>query len=413
MAKNKTQKQAPLEAGTNYAVVENDITIPFFSDVLEPQDDVLNSKAGGKGLKLYDELARDSHAHSVLQKRIHKLIGREWFIKPGGDSAVDIEAADFIEDVVANLPFDDICKNFLDATNKGFSVGEMSYVVDGRHIRVDRIKDIDQRRFVFDKDWNPRLLTMQNMIKGEELPARKFAVHRFGAKGNNPYGQGLGATLFWAVMFKRNGVAYWQKFLERFASPIPVGEYPVGSSPDVQAALMALLKRMNNASAITIPFGTKLDSFEAKRSGTVDYEAWVKLWNAEISKTVLGETLTTEMGSTGARAASETHADILDSLVDSDADLLSGTLNATMIKWLIEYNYPNAKLPKIWRPRPSNEFAEEDLKEKRAKRRSADVTALKDAREQGYEPEDLDAYMDDAFGTKMRKIAPAQKKTLK
>lgn len=411
MAKKKKQTQAPLEAGTDYAVVENDITIPFFSDILEPQDEVLLTQAGGKGLKLYDEIARDGHVQSVLQKRIQKLIGREWTVAAGGDSAVDVEAADFIKDVVSNLPFDDNCKNLLDATNKGFAVGELSYIPDGRHIRIERIKDIDQRRFVFDKDWNPRLLTMQQMIKGEELPARKFVVHRFGAKGNNPYGQGLGATLFWAVMFKRNGVAYWQKFLERFASPIPVGEYPVGSSPDVQAALMALLKRMNHASAITIPFGTKLDSFEAKRSGTVDYDAWVKQWNAEISKTVLGETLTTEMGSTGARAASETHADILDSLVDSDADLLSGTLNASMVKWLVEFNYPGAKLPKIWRARPSNEHAEEELKEKRAKRRSADVAALKEAREQGYEPEDLDAYMDDAFGTKMRRIVTGQKKT--
>ncbi|KPN64685.1 hypothetical protein SAMN04488527_16212 [Aliiroseovarius crassostreae] len=57
MAKNKKTK-APVVDANDYAVVENDITIPFFSDILEPQDDVLVSQGNGKGLKLYDEVAR-------------------------------------------------------------------------------------------------------------------------------------------------------------------------------------------------------------------------------------------------------------------------------------------------------------------------------------------------------------------
>jgi len=397
-----------------YASVRNDITIPYFSDVLSFIDETLLERGGGKGLKIYDEIERDSHAYSVLQKRKHQLIGREWTVKAGGEDKADIEAADFIRDLLDALPFDQMCLDLLDATLKGFSLCELIYKRDGRHVVIDKVTTLEQRRFVFDLDFKPRLLTMSAPSLGEKLPDRKFMVHRFGMKGNNPYGLGMGTRLFWPVLFKRNGVAFWMKFLERFASPIPVGKYPMGSLPAQHRELMSVLEGMNHSSAITVPIGTEIESFEAKRSGTVDYEAWGRFWNSEISKATLGETLTTEMGTNGARAASETHATMLDMLVDSDADILSGTLNNQMVRWLCAFNYPGAKLPTVWRPRPSNELEQEAVAKARAERRSLDVKSLEDARRLGYEPEDLDAYMEKVFDGPVRRVtppAPAQKKT--
>ncbi|WP_171182161.1 DUF935 family protein [Ruegeria sp. HKCCD8929] len=418
MAKKKSKKNRGqhLNAGSAVATVANDITIANYSDVLHPLDDTLIERGGGEGLKIYDAIERDTHAWSVLQKRKHKLIGREWIIEPGGEGKDDVAAADFIRDVLSNLPFDQICMDLLDATNKGFAIAENVYTRDGRHIRPEYVTALEQRRFVFDKKWQPRLLTWSSPALGEKLPQRKFFVHRFGVKGNNPYGLGMGTRLFWPVLFKRNGVGYWMHFLERFSAPIPVGKYVEGRGSQHQRELMNVLQMMNRSSAITVPIGTELDSFEAKRSGTVDYSVWGKFWNTEMSKAVLGETLTTEMGDNGARAASETHADILDALVDSDSDLLSGTLNGTFVRWLCAFNYPNAALPKIWRPRPANEMAQEELKRKRAERRIKDMDALKAAREAGYEPTDIGAHMDDVFDCEMQDVTPAansdaQKKT--
>lgn len=411
-AKDVTAPAPPTQAV--YAGVRNDITIPHYTDVLAFVDDTLLERGGGKGLKIYDEIERDTHAYSVIQKRKHQLIGREWVVKAGGDDKADIEAADFIGDLINALPFDQICLDLLDATLKGFAISELVYKRDGRHVIIDKVTTLEQRRFVFDADFKPRLLTMSAPSFGEKLPDRKFMVHRFGMKGNNPYGLGLGTRLFWPVLFKRNGVAYWMKFLERFASPIPVGKYPIGSLPAQQRDLMSVLEGMNHASGITVPIGTELESFEAKRSGTVDYEAWGRFWNSEMSKATLGETLTTEMGTNGARAASETHASILDMLVDSDADILSGTLNQQMVRWLCAFNYPGGKPPTIWRPRPSNEMEQEVLAYKRAERRSLDVKALDDARQLGYEPADLDGYMERVFDGPVRRVSPptqAQKKT--
>ena len=403
----KRGKKPPAPNQTRFATAHNDITIPRYTDVLSFIDDTLLEKGGGKGLKLYDEIERDTHAWSVLQKRKHQLVGREWIVEPASEGADDMAAADFIREVLAGLPFDRICLDLLDATLKGFAIAEIVYGRDGRHVTVDEIANLEQRRFVFDPDWKPRLLTMAAPTKGEKLPDRKFVVHRFGVKGNNPYGLGLGTRLFWPVLFKRNGVAFWMKFLERFASPIPVGKYPMGSLPSVQRDLMVVLEGMNHASAITVPIGTELETLESSRSGQAGYEAWGRFWNAEMSKATLGETLTTEMGQTGARAASETHADILDMLVDSDADLLSGTLNTQFVSWLTTFNYPNARPPTVWRPRPSNEMEQEELAHKRAERRAVDMDALAQARELGFEPENVEAYMERVFDGPVRAVTPA------
>ena len=293
-------------------------------------------------------------------------------------------------------------------------MAETMYGRGGRNIGIDDVETLERRRFACDPQFRPRLLTRAQASKGEELPDRKFMVHQFGRKGNTPYGLGLGTRLFWPVLFKRNGVGFWMKFLDRFASPIPVGKYPIGTSGAQQQQLMTVLEGMNHASAITVPIGTELEKFEGGRSGTVDYEAWGRFWNSEMSKATLGETLTTEMGSNGARAASETHATMLDKLIDSDADLLSGTLNNSIVRWLVEFNYPMAKMPKVWRPRPSNEMEQENLLMVRSKRRTSDMSALSEARALGFEPEDVDAYMEGVFDGPVRAVTPtaqAQKKT--
>ncbi len=71
--------------------------------------------------------------------------------------------------------------------------------------------------------------------------------------------------------------------------------------------------------------------------------------DSEISKAVLGETLSTELGSTGSYAAAQTHDKVSQRLAKADADLLSDTLNRTLVKWTVAYNLPNAKPPRVWR----------------------------------------------------------------
>ena len=344
--------------------------------MLQPVDDTLIKRGGGKGLAIYDEIERDTHAWAVLQKRKKILVAREWQVEAGGEEKQDLRAADFIEEQLNNQPFDRICEDLLDATLKGFAISEIVWMRDGNRIIPDQIISHDQRRFVFDLEWRPRLLTLGNMNDGEELPDRKFIVHRHGVKGNNPYGLGLGTRLFWPVLFKREGVAFWLTFLEKFAAPTVVGKTPYGLSDEEQLKLVDKLAGLVQNSAIAVPIDTDLGFLEATRGGTVSYGDWCKYWDGQISIGTLGETLTTDIGDKGSRAASQTHEEILQLLVDADGDLLSDTLRGSLIQWLIDYNFPGAKVPKVWRIRASNEKEIAQVREIKAKAAKTDNDAL-------------------------------------
>lgn len=367
VAAKTERKNLPAQARAVIAHARNDITIPFFTDVLQPVDDTLIKKGGGRGLAIYDEIERDTHAWAVLQKRKKTLVARPWEVEPGGEDQIDRDAAEFMTELLKELPYDRICEDALDATLKGFSVGEIVWGRDGRFIVPERIISHDQRRFVFDPDWKPRLLTLNNMMKGEQLPDRKFIIHRHGVKGNNPYGLGLGTRLFWPVLFKREGVAFWMTFLEKYASPTVIGKTPYGMLDDAQNRLLDTLTKLVQQAAVTVPIGTEVSMLEATRSGAVSYKEWCEYWDNQMSIATLGETLSTDIQGQGSRAAADTHAEIKELLVDADGDLLADTHQGSLVRWTIDINFPGAKLPKIWRVRAANEKANAETEEAKAK----------------------------------------------
>jgi len=355
--KNLPQKNLPAAAKMLVANARNDITIPNFTGVLQPVDDTLVKRGGIKGLAIYDEIERDTHAAAVLEKRKKNLVAREWEVKPGGTDQIDLDAAEFVTEQLEALPFDLICENLLDATLKGYAVSEVVWGRKNNRIVPVQIKTHDQRRFVFDLDWKPRLLTVENMQDGIALFDRKFIVHRHGVKGNNAYGLGIGTRLFWAVLFKREGVAFWMTFLDKFAAPTVIAKTPFGLGNGEEDKLLNSIANMVTAGAIRVPVGTEVSLLEASRAGSASYKEWCAYWDSQMSITTLGETLTTDIQGNGSRAAGEVHADILQMLVDADADLLSVTLRETLIQWMVDYNFPGAAVPNVWRVRAANELA--------------------------------------------------------
>ena len=258
----------------------------------------------------------------------------------------------------------------------GFSVSEVVWKRDDNRIKPEKIVSHNARRFAFGEDWKPRLRTWTNMTDGIELPERKFIVHRHGVVGNNPYGLGLGSQLFWAVLFKREGIAFWLHFLDKFAGPTVVAQTPYGMISEEQQKLLNDLANIRTSAALTVPIGTDVKFLEAARSGSVSYKEWLEYWDKQISICILGETLTTDIGSVGSKAAAETHAGMLDLLVDSDGDHLTDTLYETLCTWLIDYNFPGAAVPRIWRVRPSNETAKAETRKAKAEAATSEHSAL-------------------------------------
>lgn len=328
-------------------------------DRLLPKDDTLLTRGGGNatGLKLYDELERDPKAWEVLEKRKMALTSRPWTVAPpeGDTSRAAKKAADMVRAQLGALGFDQVTKALLDATLKGISTNEVMWRKDGSEIVADEVIDVEPWAFQFarkpDQDeylfarCGVRLLTMGDFNLGEKVPHRKFLIHRFGAKYNNPWGLGLGTRLFWPIFFKRQGIQFWLSFAERFGTPVPVGKYPSNAQAHEKATLRAALQAFQQEASIMVPEGMEITLLEAARSGIDTYEKLCRYMDEQTAGIVLGK----PGGGSGGQLASaiNTEEDIRLELVRADGDLLSDTLNKQLVRWIVDYNMPGAPYPKV------------------------------------------------------------------
>lgn len=354
----------------------------YLGDILPNEDQTLTTRGAGKGLKLYDELRRDTRARSVLDKRIMAVIVREWAVYPASDSALDVAAADFVRGELKRIAFDDLCLSLLDAILKGFAVSEVMWEDDG-FIRVRETKARHQSRFVFDLQGQPRLLSPTSGPDGIPLPERKFIVHRTPASDNSPYGDALGSALFWSVFFKKAGKLAWMDYLEKFAQPIPKGEYSPGAQDAEKNELLQQLQAIRTRRVMIVPKGTPVELLESKRSGGSEaFEAFVRYEDEQMAEVTLGETLTTNIQGQGSRAATETHDSIRLEKAKMDADRLCQTLNKTLLTWLTELNFPKARPPQVWRMFPKDLLSQAE--------RDAQIVAM------GFEPSEK--YVQETYG---------------
>ncbi len=354
-AEKNAAQAAPVTGEIATAAKDIDIFAGYLRR-LENPDPVLRTEAAGKGIKLYDEVARDPHAGSVLQQRILAVVGKEWEIVPaksakktGRPAATPFEqvVADFVSEILEGCNFDQARQELLKGILYGFKAAEVIWTVKDGAVKVGKIIGKHPRRFCFTPERELRLLTPASLIEGEEVPPRKFIVFTYG-DSDNPYGDGLGKTLWWPVWFKKNGIKFWLVFLEKFGMPTAVGKYPPGTLNPQKQTLLDAIDAIQNETGITIPETMAIEYLEASRAGNAQYEGFAEFMDRQISKAVLSQTLTTEIGETGSYAASQTHGEVRQEIVEADADLLDACLNETLIPWIVDYNFPGIRAyPKI------------------------------------------------------------------
>lgn len=322
-----------------------DITAGYVGALRVSADKLLLSKGGD--LSVYERVYDDDQVMTCWQQRRRALTSREWHVEPGGNSARDKAAAAFVREQFESLKFDSVTTKMLNALFYGYAVGECMWATDGRWITLDAIKVRKSRRFRFGRDGELRLLTKEKP-EGVAMPDRKFWVFTAGADNDDdPYGLGLAHWLYWPVWFKRNGIKFWSIFMEKFATPTVMGIAPQGASREERNKLMQAMRAMTTDSGVVVPEGTKIELVEAARRASGDYATFYKMMDAAIAKVCLSQTMTTENGSS--RSQAEVHQDVKLEVVKGDADLICESLNDGPVRWLVDWNFPGAAYPKVWR----------------------------------------------------------------
>jgi len=263
---------------------------------------------------LYNEAMLDGHLKSVINKRITAIINAPLHFSRDGDEV------DEIMDSVNTEDFDYILKELLNSRFWGYTLLEMDLtdgisaaLVDRRHVKPEKNLVVKQ----------PYDTT------GIDYTQPPYAGTVLAAGDVKDFGLMLQACQY--VIYKRGGIGDWAQFAELFGMPLKVGKYD-GYDELARKKLVTDLDSAGSAATMVIPKDTDIEFVESKSSGNNNvYKEFVETLNAEISKLIVGQTLTTEQGQRGARSLGEVHAEVEEQIFEADKRFVEHILNEKLI----------------------------------------------------------------------------------
>jgi phage gp29-like protein len=319
--------------------------------------EILNDVKRGECPADYLELAqdielKDLHYRSVLSTRKDAITGLEIKVIPAGEDRHGMELAEAVErDIVKNstAKLYSLIRDMLDALAKGFSVNEIIWNTDKTPWKPCAYKFRDARWFQYDRETGKTLMLRSPLGSGlEPLKPFHFVVHEPHLVSGNQITAGLALPALYYWMLKSYDVTSWAAFIDRYGYPIRIGKYGKKSTEQDRATLKRAVAAIGQDFGAVIPESAVLDIIESKHAADTSnvYQHMADWVDKQISKLVLGQTMTTDEGSS--RAQSETHDKVRDDIADSDIQQVIETLNSAITVPYINLNFGEQEnYPKI------------------------------------------------------------------
>jgi phage gp29-like protein len=339
---------------------------------------------------LYLELAeemeeKDLHYLAVLSTRKEAAAQLDIVVNAASSAKDDLHAAEMVRAMVTagSLNIESTLFDILDAIGKGFSATEIIWETSDREWFPRRLRWRDPRWFLFDwvsgEDLLVRTINEDRTVsaggensgahfKPSGLLARlrendgnqpmtepmlpyKFITHVAKAKAGLPIRGGLARAAGWSYLFKNYVLKDWVTFAEVFGQPLRVGKYGAGATEQDKETLLAAVANIGTDAAAIIPESMVIEFTEARQNGSAElYQSFCEYLDAQVSKAVLGQTLTTEMPRSGggSRAAADVHDSVRRDILSADSRRLAASLNRDLVKPIVDLNLgPREHYPKI------------------------------------------------------------------
>lgn len=372
------------------------------------RDEILLTEGGGgpRSVEQYTRLFNDGQVLSAFDKFVDEIIQREWVVTPASSSDKDEEVAEFVRQVIYKvgtsgrqsygrdmiLPntsgFNSFVKGMCESLILGMSVAEISWSRQGSYVVPSQLLIRDPRRFFFvlnpDGSVSPRIQTIQSPVEGIPLPLRSFIIHRHYAYANlaDVYGTGLGRVIYSLVEFRRTLMSFWLQYADKHTTPTAVGKFSLGTPEEEVKSLFTALQRLGQETSIVLPDEMSVDFLKSEGRPEL-YETLITYVDKQISFLINGESI---VGSEGSGVGSYARDQVADSVrirkAKAFSDELDGLINSSLIRWIVELNYPNSAAPRI-----SRDFS--DI-EQRGEDPVKTVQILTQLQAVGYQVTDLD-----------------------
>jgi len=242
--------------------------------------------------KLHDihaEIITDAHLYAVIQKRKAAVLNTP--IEFSRDGVVDEK----IEEQIRSPWFSKFLSDLLDTEQYGNSL--FQFRREGDWLNYDMIprKNYDPVRRI--------ILQRQSDTEGESFDNFSDLI-----LVGDPRDLGLLTKAAPYVIYKRNAMSDFAQFIELYAHPLKEGTYDAWDE-DIRKKLLQDLFDAGGSTVFVHPNGTNVNLHDTTSKGATGelYGRAITLFNDELSKLELGNTLTTEVGDKGTQALGTVH----------------------------------------------------------------------------------------------------------
>lgn len=262
---------------------------------------------------MYESTAFDLHLSGVMDKRLRGVtqIPIEFQRNGKPDKVINKQ--------LRSPWFKELRKELILSEFWGFTLLQL-YVEEDQNIHFESINR---------KHYDPikrKLLRFQGDMDG--VPIESFQNMLFIGSERK---LGIFAEILPAVLYKKGNIGDWARFCNIFGMPIREYTYDAGDE-EARRRLIQDARRQGSNAVYIHPKDSDLTLIEAgNKTGSSElYKTFAEYWDSKMSIRILGNTLTTDVGSSGTQALGTVHKDEEDEMNADDREFILDILNYQM-----------------------------------------------------------------------------------
>lgn len=318
---------------------------------------------------IYEDMANDDQVSVCLQLKKDLIIGAGWDIVSDDEDQQEI-----VDDTYSRLEndpeesLDDYLDTYIDNANTfGFGLAEKRF-----QKRPDNSISFRSLKTRHPDSWLLHTDIYGNITKYEQygandsidVDAKSLMMYTPNRSTVSPYGKSDLRKVYNAWFTKRHITRFYSIYLEKYASPIPVGKYK-DNTPDAKVTeFFNIIKKFQQKTAMVIPESLMVEFLENKGGSGDIYERGINLFNMFIGRGLFIPDLLgfsgKESSSGGSQALGREQVDMFLKHIAKRRRSLERLVNRHIVQPMVIYNhgfmenYPKFQLKPI---------TEEDTKE--------------------------------------------------
>lgn len=334
-------------------------------------EEFLSELRGRKGAEVFTEMSNNDETIGAILFAIEMLVSQaSWNVEPGGSTAKDREAAEFVKSCMDDMQqtWIDTISEILSFLTYGWSFHEIVY-----KRRMGRTKDnrtsskyddgligwmklpirSQETLYQWEYDDQDNLIGMTQMPPPDfgliTIPMTKAMLFRTRSRKDNPEGRSILRTAYRSWYFKRRIQEIEGIGIERDLAGLPVITTPEGMDiwdkddedmNAIRAGLEAMVKniRRDSTEGLVLPFGYTFELTSTGGSRQFDTNSIIARYDTKISQTVLADFIQLGHESVGSFALSSDKTNLFSMAICAFLDIICQTFNSQGIPALIDIN---------------------------------------------------------------------------